>query len=196
MENTDGIRKVFLSGERVFMEQRAPQYTGINAERQEILQALGLQSDDLLTDLPVVRIDTGNAFAIVPTAHAAVLNRVRPDMAAIEQISERHDLIGLYVFALGSAAPGRDATTRMFAPRYGIPEESATGVASGQLACYLHDIMRLPQQRFLIEQGHFMAVPTPSLIQTDVVADMGKIVSVMAGGTGQYELTRQVSLVP
>ncbi|MCC6412320.1 MAG: PhzF family phenazine biosynthesis protein [Saprospiraceae bacterium] len=193
-ETIDGLRSIFLTGDRVFMEQLAPRYTNLDHERLTVLQALGLASGDLLSEAPVTRVDTGNAFAIVPVVHPEVLQRIRPDMGVMEALSERHDLIGLYVFTQGSMLPGRDVTTRMFAPRYGIPEESATGMAAGQLGCYLHDVLKFPQQRFLIEQGHFMAEPSPSLIQTDVTLDFGKITSVMAGGTGEYASTLSIEL--
>ena len=76
----------------------------------------------------------------------------------------------------------RDAGTRMFAPRYGINEESATGMAAGPLACYLYDQMGINKDVFLIEQGHFMKPPLPSVITVKLNLEDGKITGLMAGG--------------
>ncbi|MEI9908479.1 MAG: PhzF family phenazine biosynthesis protein [Bacteroidota bacterium] len=56
----------------------------------------------------------------------------------------------------------------MFGPYYGIPEESATGMAAGPLACYLHDKLGQGKKHFLIEQGYFMQHPSPSLLIADL----------------------------
>jgi predicted PhzF superfamily epimerase YddE/YHI9 len=72
----------------------------------------------------------------------------------------------------------------MFAPRYGIEEEAATGMAAGPLACYLFDILGIKKNRMFIEQGWFMGQPSPSLIIVDLSLDNGKITKIMAGGKG------------
>ncbi len=83
-------------------------------------------------------------------------------------------MIGYYVFCTETSSPIRDATTRMFAPGYGIEEEAATGMAAGPLACYLFDILEIKKDRMLIEQGWFMEQPSPSLIIVDLLLDNGK----------------------
>ena len=77
---------------------------------------------------------TGNAFLIVGVRSAGDLEDLTPDFEAIERISDALDLIGFYVFTTDGLEPGDDATARMFAPRFGIREESATGMAAGPLA--------------------------------------------------------------
>jgi predicted PhzF superfamily epimerase YddE/YHI9 len=72
----------------------------------------------------------------------------------------------------------------MFAPRYGIKEEAGTGMAAGPLASYLYDKLNRKQPQFLIEQGHFMENPSPSLIYVDLVLEDAKIIKLMAGGKG------------
>ena len=73
-------------------------------------------------------------------------------------------MIGFYVYSAQTNVSGRDAGARMFAPRYGIPEESATGMAAGPLACYLYDVLGVRKDTFVIEQGHLMPTPSPSVI--------------------------------
>jgi predicted PhzF superfamily epimerase YddE/YHI9 len=64
----------------------------------------------------------------------------------------------MYVYARGT--DGYDATIRMFAPRYGIPEESATGMAAGLLGGYLARDAQHAEFRFL--QGADSPLNAPS----------------------------------
>jgi PhzF family phenazine biosynthesis protein len=100
-------------------------------------------------------------------------------------VSDALDLIGYYIFTTDSEHAERDATTRMFAPRYGIKEESATGMAAGPLVSYLFDVLDMKKKRFLIQQGSFMDKPSPSLIIVDLTLEKGEIIKIMAGGKGQ-----------
>jgi PhzF family phenazine biosynthesis protein len=110
---------------------------------------------------------------------------VSPDLKAIDIISEEFDLIGYYIFSGITKMSARDAGTRMFAPRYGIKEESATGMAAGPLACYLHDKMKISKDVFLIEQGHFMNPASPSVISVKLDLHNQKINKMMAGGAAK-----------
>ena len=107
---------------------------------------------------------------------------VHPDLEAIHKISKEFDLIGYYIFSQHTKLPERDAGTRMFAPRYGINEKSATGMAAGPLACYLYDKMGINTEVYLIEQGNFMMPPSPSVINIKLNFEEGKITELFAGG--------------
>ncbi|HEY0742034.1 MAG TPA: PhzF family phenazine biosynthesis protein, partial [Chryseosolibacter sp.] len=104
------------------------------------------------------------------------------------------DLIGYYVFSEQTNTAGRDASTRMFAPRYGILEEAGTGMAAGPLACYLYDVLGRKREKFLIEQGWFMNEPSPSVLSAELSVVAGKIHSVMVGGKGMYSRSVTVEL--
>jgi predicted PhzF superfamily epimerase YddE/YHI9 len=70
----------------------------------------------------------------------------------------------------------------MFGPRYGIPEESATGAAAGPLACYLHDRLGNRKTKLVIEQGRLMPVPSPSEILIDLDLEGEHIFRLYVGG--------------
>lgn len=193
----DGPRKIIIRGTESYMEQLAPRYSapadwaaqGVRLE--DVLRALGLSADDLIEDVAPRLVNTGNSFIIVPVRDCDRLAAITPDQSAIETISEALDLIGFYVFAVGTAAA--DATTRMFAPRYAIPEEAATGMAAGPLACFLYDVMAVRKSRFDIAQGDFMDPPSPSRIYVDLERDAhGTITGLLAGGRG--ETLREVTV--
>lgn len=182
-ETLDGTRDILLAGDSAFMEQRAPSYAELGGEDvAEVLAALGLDPRDLVEGLLPTRVDTGGAFILLPLRGEAEVAGLRPDQARLERLSERLDLIGVYAFSRVTRLPGRAAGARMFAPRYGIAEESATGMAAGPLACFLHDRMGLAQSQLSIEQGYLMQPPSPSLIRVELNLQDGRIQGLMAGG--------------
>jgi PhzF family phenazine biosynthesis protein len=97
-------------------------------------------------------------------------------------MSRRLDVVEFYVFSPETREPGRDAGARMFAPLIGIPEESATGMAAGPLACFLHDFLNAKKAEFVIEQGHLMNPPSPSKLLVELSIDDGRINRVLVGG--------------
>ena len=193
-ETIDGTREIFFDGEMAFMEQVSPKYASVKNEENEILSSLSLASTDLINGLSPVIVNTGNAFLIVPLKNENAVVLVKPDIGAITKLSEKYDLIGYYVFSRDAKDQGRDAGTRMFAPRYGIVEESATGMAAGPLACYLYDQMGVNKDVFLIEQGHFMKPPSPSIITVKLNLEDGKIARLMAGGEAKVMKSLMISI--
>lgn len=181
-ETIDGNREILLNGNLAFLEQKAPKYTAVNIAG--ILKSLNITENDLLNDAPIQIINTGNSFAIIPVKDQDTLKNIKPDFDLIRQLSEEFDLIGYYVFCTEAGIAERDANTRMFAPRYGIEEESGTGMAAGPLACYLHDVLGQKKERFMIEQGWFMKEPSKCLIIADLILENGTITKIMTGGMG------------
>ncbi|MGB3799049.1 MAG: PhzF family phenazine biosynthesis protein [Lewinella sp.] len=183
-ETIDGNRQIKLTKELAFMEQTAPTYTEVKDQLESILTSLRLESSQLVTDLPVQVVNTGNAFLIIPVTSSQVLTQLSPDFDRIGEISEQLGLIGYYVFTTDTEREDLDATTRMFAPHYGIREESGTGMAAGPLACYLRDVAKIKKARFKIQQGKFMEKASKSLIIVDLDQQNDKINSLMVGGKG------------
>lgn len=189
-ETIDGTRRILLRGEAAFMEQRAPRYIdeadfpgGVTAER--ILASLGLGPGDVAATPCVV--DTGNRFVLVHVRSEAVLATLATDMGEIAALSSAFDAIGYYVFATTEGEFA--ATARMFGPYYGIEEEAATGMAAGPLACYLFDRVGLRRTGFLIRQGAWMRLPSPSRIEVELQLEEGRIVGLFAGGSARLAST-------
>lgn len=194
-ETIDGRREIALAEGMAFMEQLAPTYSAPPFAAGELLAALGLREDDLLPGLQPEIVHTGNAFLVVALKDEAAVERARPDLARVEAVSARCDLIGYYLFSPQTRRPQRHAGARMFAPRYGIAEEAATGMAAGPLACFLHDRMGLRTDGdILIEQGHLMAPPSPSIIHVRLDLAGGRIRRLMAGGKAAETERRRISL--
>jgi len=188
-ETIDGTREIIVDGSMAYMEQSRPTYSDV-LDIEEVRASLKLSSQESLDSISIV--NTGNSFLLVLLQNAASVAAIHPDQALIRQLSEQYDLIGYYVFSKETALPERHAGARMFAPRYGIDEESATGMAAGPLACYLHDRQGIDATTLFIEQGRLMQPPSPSIIRVDLRIVDGAISSLMAGGVGRS--TRKIEI--
>lgn len=197
-QTVDGPRKILVRDGAVFMEQLAPRYVtptdwaGSGVTQASVMASVGLAAEQLDSRVEPQVVDTGNRFLLIGVAGEAALAAITPDQEAIVRISEALDLIGFYFFAVSSETGLAHATTRMFAPRYGIPEESATGMAAGPLACLMHDALGDRRSHFEIEQGRFMAPPSVSRILVDLDLKDGRIVGLMAGGAGRTKRTLHI----
>lgn len=183
-ETIDGVRRVVLTQDQAYMEQTAPNYAPLDNQLPRILQSLNVQAEQLVA--PPLRVDTGNGFVVLGVDSATTLAKLAPDFEAINALSEELNLVGFYVFVATPKDPARQASSRMFAPRFGIQEEAATGMAAGPLACYLSQQLGYTQSRFAIAQGHFMTPAAPSVIHVELARPAEKILSLMAGGAAQF----------
>ncbi|WP_292083655.1 MULTISPECIES: PhzF family phenazine biosynthesis protein [unclassified Brevundimonas] len=178
-ETMDGLREVTVAGAYASMEQTPPKFLAVDQER--VLAALGLAPADLDPRFPPERVDTGNGFIVVGVKDTDLLESLDVDAKTIEEVSELYDIVGFYVFTTATADPEVAATSRMFAPRYGIDEEAATGMAAGPLACLLYREGAAPEQ-MTIEQGRFMTPPSPSRIDASLTVRDGAIIKLGVGG--------------
>lgn len=180
-ETIDGIRNIYFEGDDAFMEQQSPTYQTPKEYNKEILASLNLEQSDIIDGLEPTIVNTGNSFLIIPVKTEAVLKQIKPNFGEIKLLSEQFNLIGYYVFTNNIDNKDIDATARMFAPLYGINEESATGMAGGPLACYLYD-NGIDKTSISIEQGKFMNKPSVSLIKVNINTQDKKILNLFAGG--------------
>ncbi|MBX0331681.1 PhzF family phenazine biosynthesis protein [Pontibacter sp. HSC-14F20] len=184
-ESIDGPRQISFEEGKVYQAQLPPQYTPIEAagiNPYQIIAALGLPEGFTFPSEPLIA-STGVPFLLVPIPDESMLHHLQPDQELVRAISEKAGLVGFYAFTTATALA--DASARMFAPSYGIPEESATGMAAGPLACYLHDHLQQHKLDFLIHQGYLMHHPSPSQIEVLLQPDgEGHIMGLRAGGRG------------
>ncbi len=190
-ETVDGPRKISIKNGAAYMEQLAPKYRLADdwakdtVSMADVLLSLGITEPDLDSRMAPILANTGNSFIVVGVKNQQTLAAILPDFDLISAISEKLDLIGYYIFTTDTADTKLDATTRMFAPRYAIEEESATGMAAGPLACVLYDQLKIKKETFLIEQGRLMTPASTSLIAVDLQVEHNKITGLMAGGHGK-----------
>lgn len=187
--NDEGsVQDIYTDNESIFLRLKKPKYfhgkeSLSRDETLEITESLGLKPRDIDHSADVHIRSFGNPFILVSVKSAEALRRIHPNFNHLETLSSRFNVIGFYPFTRDVHVKGRDAAARMFAPRYGIPEESATGMAAAALAEYLHEHRGLRQSRFLIEQGRFMNRSSPSLVEARMETSiLGNLKAIQIGG--------------
>lgn len=169
-------------GEQVMMQMAAPQRVGGFEEPVQLgdlLSAMGGLNPEQLGQWPAETFSTGLPDIILPLRNVATLQSLQPDMSLLHALSDRLDVVGVHAFAI-DPDDAYTAHVRNFAPRYGIPEESATGTANAALTGYLyhHRIIGDGARCFFL-QGEAMG--RPSLIQTTLQIKKG-IPDIRVGG--------------
>ena len=169
-------------GEQVMMQMAAPQRVGGFEEPVQLgdlLSAMGGLKPEQLGQWPAETFSTGLPDIILPLRDVTTLQSLQPDMSLLHALSDRLDVVGVHAFAI-DPDDAYTAHVRNFAPRYGIPEESATGTANAALTGYLyhHRIIGDGARCFFL-QGEAMG--RPSLIQTTLKIKKG-IPDIRVGG--------------
>jgi trans-2,3-dihydro-3-hydroxyanthranilate isomerase len=119
----------------VWMRHREPSFGAPVRDRAGVAGALGLDAADLAPEVPICTGTSGSLFLYVALRDRVAVDRAALDVAAMRRAFGEAPLPGVFVFA---AEPPAGAYARMFAPHTsGIPEDPATGSASGPLGAYL-----------------------------------------------------------
>jgi trans-2,3-dihydro-3-hydroxyanthranilate isomerase len=195
LEEGIGPVEVTLEGEPtapsfLWMRHGEARFGPALTDRAGFARALGLAESDLLAGAPVCTGSTGNPFLYIPLRDRDAVDRARLDVPALLAAQGEGPNVGVFVFALEpSAARGATAEykvySRMFAPHTsGIPEDPATGSASGPLGAYLVERgLAAPGETVNIvsEQGTRMG--RQSFVRIRIGMKGGRIDDIRVGGS-------------
>jgi len=147
--------------------------------------ALGLAEADLLAGAPVCTGSTGNTFLYVPLRDRETVDRARLDVPALLAAQGEGPNLGVFVFAPDPNPKAGKVYSRMFAPHTsGIPEDPATGSASGPLGAYLVErglVAPATTVDIVSEQGTRMG--RQSFLRIRIGMSGGRISDIRVGGS-------------
>ena len=168
-------------------------------EQADIARAIGLAREDLDESLPIQVISTGLPFLAVPIRALADLRNCRVNAALLTEIYTNLGATGCCPFTRETIEVGRSrAHLRMFAPGDNIPEDPATGSASGALGAYLVHYGASGVEpvdgkfSFVLEQGDF--INRPSRINLEVKGATGAVEQVRVGGPSVLVIRGELSI--
>lgn len=170
-----------------WMRQPLPVFGFVADHIDALARALGVEERDIRdTGLPAQQVSSGVPFLFVPMATRAAVNRAALDRAALREFFDANGQPEhpVFIFSLEHGDDGATAFSRMFAPLFGIPEDPATGGASGPLGAYLlakEAVMPQQAERMVSLQG--VAMGRPSRIAISVSRRNGVVSEVKVGGT-------------
>jgi trans-2,3-dihydro-3-hydroxyanthranilate isomerase len=154
-------------------------------DRAGFARALGLEAADLLAGQPVRSGSTGNTFLYIPLRDRETVDRARLDVPALLAAQGEGPNLGVFVFAPDPDPRAGKVYSRMFAPHTsGVPEDPATGSASGPLGAYLVErglVAPAETVDIVSEQGTRMG--RPSFVRIRIGMRGGRINEILVGGT-------------
>ena len=173
--------------EFAWMLQPVPVLGFVPKDLAKLAAALGVDEGDIRdAGLPVQQASSGVPFLFVPLATRDAVNRATMDRPALRAFFEANEQPELPIFLFSLERGDDDATafSRMFAPLFGVPEDPATGGASGPLGAYLlhHGAVTPDQARRMVSlQG--VAMGRPSRIAISISTSGREMTEVRVGGT-------------
>ncbi|HKP93862.1 MAG TPA: PhzF family phenazine biosynthesis protein [Chthoniobacterales bacterium] len=175
------------------MKQPLPKFGPPIEDRAGLAEMLSLETEAIRDDLPIQVVSCGVPFLFVPVKTLEAMRRIRFRI----DVEGRLNLPSKKIFAFTTETefPGSQVHSRMFAPSLGVPEDAATGGATGPLGCYLvqHRVLGSEGElRCVSEQGIEMGRPSFLHIRIQHTGDA--ITAVHVGGTCCYMGSGQLEL--
>ena len=183
------LELIILQGqiEQVVMSQPAPQFLEVVNEIEtlyELAKALGVLKAQITdSPFPVEVVSTGLPVLIVPIRTLTAVKSMQVNHDAVREVCARLGTNGILVYTTMTLEEEATVHTRMFAAPIGIPEDPATGSASGALGAYLvkNGVVEVgPTTEVVIEQGY--EIDRPSRILVQVFSDDDMIQDIKVGG--------------
>ncbi len=173
-----------INNEKVFMmTQAVPKFEDFELSKREVAELLGLDEEELL-DIPAMRVSTGLWWLVFGVKSLHKLMNARPDLKAIERISEQYKLIGITPFCLEVLDQKYSYHMRAIAPFVGIAEDPVCGTGNGSVASYIiqNGLLECDGTIDMIgEEGQ--EAGRPGCVYVSISKRNGEINQVKVGGT-------------
>jgi trans-2,3-dihydro-3-hydroxyanthranilate isomerase len=155
------------------------------SNRAALAAALGLEEADLRPGAPIRSGSTGSTFLYVPLRDREAVDRAALDVPRLLAAMGEGPRMGVFVFAADPDPRAGRVYSRMFAPHTsGVPEDPATGSASGPLGAYLveHGLVAPAAAVDIVsEQGTRMG--RQSFVHIRIAMRAGRIAELRVGGS-------------
>jgi PhzF family phenazine biosynthesis protein len=173
-----------INNEKVFMMTQAlPKFESFDLSKSEVAGLIGLSEDDLM-DIPAVKVSTGLWWLVFGVKKLDKLMNAKPDLKAIERISQQYNLVGITPFCLEVIDPKYDYHLRAIAPLAGVAEDPVCGTGNGSVASYIiqNELIKCDEAEDMIgEEGQ--EVGRPGCVYASISKQKGEISQVKIGGT-------------
>ena len=191
------VRLHFKNGqpEMIWMTQAPPQFGPRVPDGEGIAELLSISADGIVRDLPLEIVSCGVPFLIVPIRDLRTMRRLKFQANLAQSALAPFGVNEVLAFSREVETAGSTVHSRMFAPELGVPEDPATGSATGPLGCYLVRyglIAAEPTASMVSEQGIEMG--RPSFLHVRVTQRGSDLTEVQVGGQAVFVGAGEISL--
>lgn len=183
-----------INGEKVFMmTQPSPKFEEIDIGKSSISNLIGLNENDLI-DIPAKKVNTGLWWLVFGVKSLDKLMNAKLDLRAIEEISEKYNVIGITPFCLETLNEKYSYHMRASAPIAGVVEDPVCGTGNGSVSSYIiyNKLIECNENMSLIgEQGIEVSRPGCTYVSISKLHD--EINEVKIGGTGVTVLNGELT---
>lgn len=175
------------------MRQAEPQFRQVDLELQTIAKFLGIDRQDVDDSLISGISYTGLWDLFIPVTSLAVMSKMNPDLPALAKLNRALGVASTHVYTRATVSAENDFHARDFSPALGIPEDPATGTATGALAALLlkHGMVEAGRT-YRFEQGY--EIGRPSVIYARVEENGPGGLAVYVKGTAVRSLIGELQL--
>lgn len=189
LETEVGVIEVAVEADgRVWMIQDDPEIREVALAYDRVATALGVPAAalaDVGEDLPLATASTGLPYLLVPVNFLEHVGGMEPDAAAVTELTAELDVTGVYAFTFDALEAESTLHARMFAPGAGVPEDPATGTASGACGAYLRRFGAFDAvpEEMVFEQGDFVDRPGRVHVRAQAEIQVGGYATTALDGT-------------
>ena len=169
---------------QVLMRQPLPEFLDIYDDKAWIAELLSLSVDDLHPTVPVQVASTGVPFLYVVVNSLEAIGRINLRLDMWSDKLKGTNAEQIFAVTTETQYDGSTVHSRMFAPAFGIPEDPATGAASGPLGAFLVKYGLVEAGHMVSEQGIEMG--RPSFINIEIGVDDDTFTDIVIGGECVY----------
>ncbi|MGO3050962.1 isomerase [Staphylococcus casei] len=142
----------------ITMKQAAPQFEAFKGSKKDLVDAIGINEDDLEDDFPILYGSTGAWTLLVPVNNLEVFKTMKPNNSLFPTILNERSKASIHPFCFETYDPDADMHARHFSSPYsGTIEDAVTGTASGIMGVYFTKYKKdtgRDSLKFIVEQGH------------------------------------------
>lgn len=179
---------VVIAKEIIWMKQNQPKF-GRDLDKLLLVQTLGLSFDDFDDRSPIMEVSTGLPFTIVPLKTMKAMKKAKVNLTKYNDFIEQTWAKGVLIFCGDTYENHHNISSRVFVDYLGIPEDPATGSATGCLAAYLLKYNAFNSNRIELTVGQGYEINRPSELRIkaelkDEIYDInigGKVIEIAEG---------------
>lgn len=142
----------------ITMEQASPQFKEFKGSKEDLSNSIGLKSEDIDDDLPILYGSTGIWTLLIPIKKLDVFQNMKPNNKLFPTILKEMPNASIHPFCLETYDANAHMHARHFSSPYsGTIEDAVTGTASGVMGAYYAKYINNHFERSLsliVEQGY------------------------------------------